>query len=53
LAGKQFDVTSKARLAKAGFSDKTEVIDYYKKLYSYAPDYLKLVIEQVNQTAAM
>jgi len=53
LAGKQFSVTSKAKLVKADAYDKTAVINYYRQLYAYAPDYLKLVIEEINQQAAM
>jgi len=33
-------------------SDKSTMIDYYKRLYSYAPDYLKLVIKEINEMAA-
>ena len=34
-------------------SDKSASIEYYKKLYSYAPDYLKMVIQEVEEMAAM
>jgi len=33
--------------------DKSDMIDYYKKLYSYAPDYLKLVIKEINEISSM
>lgn len=38
-------------MVKAGISraDKDQAIEYWKKLYSYDPDYLADVIDQVNQ----
>jgi hypothetical protein len=42
----------KAQMVKAGISteDKTQAKDYWEKLYSYDPDYLAMVKEQVDET---
>lgn len=34
-------------------SSKADMISYYKKLYSYAPEYLRLVIKEINESAAI
>jgi hypothetical protein len=38
-------------MQKAGISreDKTQAIEYWKKLYAYNPEYLRMVIDQVNE----
>ncbi len=43
------------RIVEAGISrdDAKQEIEYYKRLYSYAPDYLSEVIKQIEGTAAM
>lgn len=51
--GSQFDATQKVRLEVKAAGDTTQSIEYYRKLYVYAPDYLRMVIEQIEQTAAM
>ena len=40
------------RSIKAG-ADKSASVEYYKKLYSYAPEYLKKVLDEVDEMAAM
>jgi hypothetical protein len=40
------------RKIQAG-SDKSSSVEYYKKLYSYAPEYLKKVLDEVDEMAAM
>jgi len=37
----------------AGVINKPNVVDYYTKLYGYAPDYLKLVVKEIEELAAM
>ena len=51
--GAQFDASSKVRLEVKAAGDTTQSIEYYRRLYSYAPDYLRKVIEEIEQTAAM
>lgn len=53
LDGEQFDVTAKVKLERAAAYDPAASIEYYKKLYSYSPHYLRKVIEQIEQQAAL
>lgn len=38
---------------KASAYDKSGSIEYYKKLYSYAPDYVAKVVQEINEMAAL
>lgn len=38
---------------KAGFSDSQAVIEYYKRAYAYAPEYVESIIRQIEQQSAM
>lgn len=44
--------SSKNKIAAAAY-DKQGSAAYYKKLYSYAPDYLRLVLKEIDEMAAM
>ncbi len=44
--------SSKNKIAASAY-DKAGSAEYYKKLYSYAPDYLKLVLKEIDEMAAM
>lgn len=43
------------RITASGVSreDKSQMVEYYSRLYSYAPDYLREVISQIEETAAL
>lgn len=55
LDGEQFDAFkgSKASLKVSAGFDKGPVIEYYKKAYGYAPEYLALKIKMIEQQAAL
>lgn len=38
---------------KAGFTDAASAIEYYKKAYAYAPDYVESIIRQIEQQSVM
>jgi hypothetical protein len=46
-------VTAALKETAAGKVPTADSIEYYKKLYSYAPDYLKKVIKEVEEQAAL
>jgi hypothetical protein len=39
------------KLSVTAGADKAAMIEYYKKAYGYAPDYLKMIIETIDQHA--
>lgn len=49
--GKKISASSHPVNAASG--DKANSVDYYKKLYSYAPDYLKLVIREIEEMSSL
>ena len=55
LKGEQFDAFAKAgvKLVKAQAFDAGPVIEYYRKAYSFAPDYIAKIVQQVEHLAAM
>jgi ribosomal 30S subunit maturation factor RimM len=34
-------------------TDKPKSVEYYKKLYSYAPEYLKLVMKEISEMSSL
>lgn len=47
------EIVARANRLTASLPDKQTVVDYYKKLYSYDPDYLSKVIKTIEEQAAL
>jgi hypothetical protein len=52
IAALYASASSKNKVSASSY-DKEGSAAYYKKLYSYAPDYLKLVLKEIDEMAAM
>lgn len=46
-------IVAGARGRREVVASKSDMVSYYKKLYSYAPDYLKLVLKEIDEMSAM
>ena len=45
--------TKHVQMHASGAYDKKTVIDYYQRLYGFAPDYLDKKIKQIDEMAAL